>query len=133
MPGIPTRAGTHGAAAVNDKVIYLYKTHGNAINSLQQQASSLQTQITTNVASLQQQITANAETAANPADLNVSNQITGPNGNGLYNWSSSSYYPLSDDPNTGSSWATGERDYINNLVALVNFMYEVLVDAGIIS
>lgn len=31
-----------------------------------------------------------------------------------------STWPLSSDPNTGSSWATGERQYINDLVTAVN-------------
>jgi hypothetical protein len=41
-------------------------------------------------------------------------------------------YPLPTDPNTGSSWATGERGYINNCVNMINALYAVLENAGVI-
>jgi hypothetical protein len=60
-------------------------------------------------------------------------QAYNPNGNPIFNWSGDPSYPIPTDPNTGSTWATGERDYINNCVNLINYMYSVLVDAGILA
>lgn len=42
-------------------------------------------------------------------------------------------WPLSTDSNTGSSWATGERDYINNLVTAVNGIINSLQNHGLMS
>jgi hypothetical protein len=60
-------------------------------------------------------------------------QITGPGGGGLFNWSTTGLYPLAQDPNSGEDWADGERAaYINTPIQLINYIYSVLVDAGII-
>jgi hypothetical protein len=44
-----------------------------------------------------------------------------------------STWPLSSDPNTGSSWATGERGYINDLVTAVNGVINSLRAHGLMA
>ena len=39
-------------------------------------------------------------------------------------------YPLATDPNSGSTWATGERDYINNCINMVNLLVNKLQNEG---
>lgn len=64
--------------------------------------------------------------------VNASSNVVGPNGQPLYGYSGgASMFPLNNDGNTGSSWATGERGFINDLNAAVNFIWQVLLDAGI--
>lgn len=35
-------------------------------------------------------------------------------------------YPLSDDPTTGSIWASGERDYVNSSIDQLNSLVQKL-------
>jgi hypothetical protein len=42
-------------------------------------------------------------------------------------------YPLSQDPSTGSSWATGERGYINAIVVCLNALIASLRNRGLMS
>jgi hypothetical protein len=61
-------------------------------------------------------------------------QITSPNGNPTYGWSTSGLYPLSTDGFSGTTWGSGERALnINPTIELVNYIYAVLQDAGIIA
>ena len=72
------------------------------------------------------------------------NDMTSPNGNPVFGWSEDDSYPLSTtgtDTNSGSTFADGERALmnslwstpINNLTELVNYIYAVLQDSGIIA
>lgn len=42
-------------------------------------------------------------------------------------------YPLSTDTNTGSSWATGERSFINQIVTCVNALIASLQNRGLVN
>ena len=112
----------------------LDKAHSARIQDLrtQQKATAQQT------AAVAAQAAATAEVAnassVTTETVQVSSGIIGPNGQPLYGWSGgASMFPLSNDGNTGSSWATGERGFINNLNAAVNFIWQVLLDNGIVT
>lgn len=51
---------------------------------------------------------------------------------GIFGLGTPPNYPLPTDGNSGSSWATGERAYINNCVNAINFLVSVLQGAGIL-
>lgn len=60
--------------------------------------------------------------------------MTAPNGNPVFNWSGSGAYPLSDidtSPPSGA-WYANVDGVVNANVGLTNYIYEVLVDAGLI-
>lgn len=105
------------------------KDHTSAIGTLQNQATAAAATTSTVNGWKTNFSTTNATTT----NTTVTNQITGPGNKPLYNWSGDGAFPIPTDPNTGSSWATGERVYINNCVGLVNYIYQVLVDAGILA
>jgi hypothetical protein len=83
--------------------------------------------------------------SATATDLTISSQMFSPNGNPVFGWSEDGAYPLStsvpDDSNSGTTWVSGERAFmndnwvaaINNTAGLVNYIYAVLQDAGIIA
>jgi hypothetical protein len=103
----------------------LNKTHSARIIDLraQQKTTAQQAAATAAVANAQQVTT---------QVVNASTNMVGPNGQPLYGYSGgASMFPLSNDGNTGSSWATGERGFINDLNAAVNFIWAVLLDTGI--
>lgn len=89
--------------------------------------------------------TANGEILLNAGSVIASNNMTvsgktltvgdGSNANILLNpqMVPPSSWPLSSDPNTGSSWATGERQYINDLVTAVNGIINSLQNHGLMS
>lgn len=101
------------------------KDHAARINQLQSQQKTTAQQAAVTAA------VANAAKVTTQT-VQVSTGITGPNGQPLYGYSGGSgMFPLANDANTGSSWATGERGFINDLNAAVNFIWQVLQDNGI--
>ena len=105
----------------------LDKAHTARMKDLQaqQKATAQQAAATAVVANAAQVTTQTVKATSN---------IVGPNGQPLYGYSGgASMFPLANDGNTGSSWATGERGYINDLNAAVNFIWQVLLDNGIVT
>lgn len=69
-----------------------------------------------------------------PFPVFFNNQCYNPNGTAIFNYSASNLYPLATDPFSGTLWGSNERaNYINTTINLVNYIYNVLVQAGIIA
>ena len=83
------------------------------------------------ISALEQRITALAAKVKQD-EQNLGNLLTSGNANFLATLRKLPHQTSSNsqDPSTGSSWATGERDYINNLVNAVNNLQNNLQNNG---
>lgn len=115
---------------------------GTVMHAVNTQKKDMRTQAKTNLArlnDLQTQASATSRRIDGLSDslstknLTVTSHMTAPNGNTVFGWSGASGLPtLTTDSNSGSSWAVGERSFINNLNTVVNFILTVLEDNGMI-
>lgn len=125
-------------AAVRQQLQAIDKKHTAAVNGVQQQVNALG-----------QSFTTNALTVNGNVSLPGARQVT-VNGKQLYGWSGDGAYPVGTgsstfgggagvDLGTGDFNATAITDLealqtlINNVAGLANFIYSVLVNAGILA
>jgi hypothetical protein len=101
----------------------------------------IRSNLSANVSNLQTQInTMNTGIAKGVETQNVavSNQVTGPNGNGLYGYTGDTSYPVAALNQTtpggaNAAWYSDVASQLNAVIGVTNFIYAALVEAGILS